>query len=111
MECPICKTNFTNFITFDCNHKICLDCYNNCILNSHTKCCLCRKENVFMEHMSLKYFFLKNKLKVSERLNEMLNELKKTYEIEFSDLKKKYEKTSEKYIILLTFVKDNLEKK
>jgi hypothetical protein len=111
MDCPICKIHFKNYITFDCDHKICLDCYNNCILNNHTKCCLCRKESVFMEHLSLKYCFLKNKLKVSERLNDTLNELAKTLEREYSSIKKDYEKVSCKYLTLLTFVKDNLEKK
>jgi len=43
IECPICRENKSTFVTLECQHKICLKCYHNCIYHNHTKCSLCRK--------------------------------------------------------------------
>ena len=44
IECPVCRENKVAFVTFECQHKICLNCYHNCMYHNHTKCSLCRKD-------------------------------------------------------------------
>lgn len=43
-DCPICQETVKAFVTFECSHKLCLECYHKCIEHSHKKCSLCRAE-------------------------------------------------------------------
>ena len=43
-DCPICQETVKAFVTLECEHKICLTCYHQCINHSHNKCSLCRAE-------------------------------------------------------------------
>ena len=43
-DCPICQETVKAFVTLECEHKICLACYHQCIKHSHNKCSLCRAE-------------------------------------------------------------------
>ena len=44
IDCPICQETVKTFVTLECEHKICLACYHQCISHSHNKCSLCRFE-------------------------------------------------------------------
>ena len=111
MDCPICRINKKNYVTFDCNHKICLQCYNNSIIHNHVKCCLCRKKNFLTENMYLKYQFIWNKLQISEAMNKNYDYTIKMLTMELKNLQKEYTKVSDHYIKILKIIKNSLSKK
>lgn len=48
-SCPVCyePIQSSNYITPKCGHKLCLQCYKQCILSRGecaNKCCLCREQ-------------------------------------------------------------------
>jgi len=45
-ECPVCEEKYIHPITLECNHRLCGDCYNKCIMTGNIRCPLCRKEMV-----------------------------------------------------------------
>ena len=34
-DCPICLETVKAFVTLECEHKLCLECYHKCIQHSH----------------------------------------------------------------------------
>lgn len=43
IDCPVCQESKISYVTLECQHKICLKCYHNCMYHNHFKCSLCRK--------------------------------------------------------------------
>ena len=49
-ECPICYNNVSNYVNFECCHKVCLECYFNQLLHSMNTCSLCRNNIKLMDN-------------------------------------------------------------
>ncbi len=52
MECPVCYSSLSNFVTFSCKHNICTSCFYNMIKINNTeytdiKCPLCCNNALF----------------------------------------------------------------
>lgn len=53
-ECPIClEVLWCPYVTLDCKHSICLECYNELNAYGHTLCPLCRKDNPLSGYRSM----------------------------------------------------------
>lgn len=79
IKCCICRETKNNFVTFECSHKICLKCYNDCIYHNHSKCCLCREViqeiKTFTKLINNLKEYIENLKNMNERYEETINNL------------------------------------
>lgn len=80
IECPICYNDVTNYVNFDCCHKVCLECYFKQMLHSLNKCSLCRKDIIGMDE-SIYYIKVTNWNKKRDELIDDILELEEQVEI------------------------------
>jgi DNA repair exonuclease SbcCD ATPase subunit len=85
-ECPICREIKKSFVTFECLHKFCLKCYNDCIYHNHNKCSLCRKKVPEIKNFTKLINNLKEYIKVLKNQTKLYEEKIESLEEDKEDL-------------------------
>ena len=97
IECPVCRESKNAFVTFECNHKICLNCYHNCIYHNHSKCSLCRKD---IPELAETCELIKDVEEDVEKLEKRVDELEQDREqtmTDFDNITGLYEDLQDRY--------------
>ena len=81
INCPICLENSKSFVTFECKHYLCLQCFQQCISHNLVKCSMCRK-NIPEINNFLKYINnLKTQIEdLENNISNIINEVEELQE-------------------------------
>jgi len=98
IECPVCMEKKISFVNLECQHKICLSCYHNCMYFNHYKCSLCRNHISeladaceLIKDIELDVKSLEKKVDELEAEKEELEEILEQVECQKEDLQDKYD--------------------